>query len=173
MRVFRSIWLLHRWLGIAAGLVLLITASTGFLLLIKKDYAWIQPKSMKCAEGTISELQPLQRVYDAVLALHLPQFASEDDIARIEFRPDKRLHKVISRHDDYEVQVCAITLRTSLPNVRRSDWLERLHDGSMFGDFAHDRVMPVVASILFFLAMSGYVMWLYPKWKRLRKTAAR
>tara|TARA_R110002094_G_scaffold56180_3_gene67203 strand:+ start:2199 stop:2726 length:528 start_codon:yes stop_codon:yes gene_type:complete len=172
MRVFRSIWLLHRWLGITAGLVLLMTATTGLLLLVKKDYAWIQPDAMKCAEGTLAEAQPLAKVYEAVLALDLPQFQTEDDIARIDFRPSKRLHKVISRHDDIEVQVCAITLRTSGPNVRRSDWLERLHDGSWFGDFAHDRVMPIVAMILLFLGISGYVMWLYPKWKKLQKASS-
>lgn len=172
MRVFRSIWLLHRWLGIAAGLVLLVTASTGLLLLIKKDYAWIQPKSMKCAEGSVEELQSLQNVYQAVLALGLPQFAGEDDIERIDFRPDKRLFKVISRHEHCEVQVCAISLRTSGTGERRSDWLESLHDGSWFGDFAHNRLMPVVAIILLYLAASGYVMWLFPKWKKWRKSSS-
>lgn len=169
MSVFRTIWLLHRWLGVTAGLVLLLTAITGFLLLAKKDYAWIQPTPMTCEEGSAEELQPLPKVYEAVFALNLPQFRSEDDILKIDFRPELRLHKVISRHDDCEVQVCAISLKTSGPNERRSDWLERLHDGSWMGDFAHDRVMPIVALILLFLASSGYVMWLYPKWKKLRK----
>ena len=145
MRVFRTIWLLHRWLGIAAGLILMMVSITGFLLLVKKDYDWIQPPTMECAEGSIDELQPLPKVYEAVFALGLPQFRSEADIARIDFRPRKRLHKVVSKHDDLEVQVCAITLKTSEPRERRSDWLESLHDGSWFGDFAHDRVMPVVA----------------------------
>ena len=169
MRVFRTIWLLHRWLGIAAGLILMMVSITGFLLLVKKDYDWIQPPTMKCAEGSIDELQPLPKVYDAVFALGLPQFRSEEDIARIDFRPRKRLHKVVSKHDDLEVQVCAITLKTSEPRERRSDWLESLHDGSWFGDFAHDRVMPVVAFLLLFLAGSGYVMWAVPKWKKWRK----
>ncbi|MFK7740540.1 MAG: PepSY domain-containing protein [Planctomycetota bacterium] len=170
MRVFRTIWLLHRWLGVAAGLVLLLSAATGLLLLVKKDYEWIQPPVMKCADGAVAELQPLPKVYEAVFALGLPQFRSEADIARIDFRPKKRLHKVVSRHDDLEVQVCAITLKTSAPRERRSDWLEQLHDGSWFGDFAHDRVMPVAALILLYLSLSGYVMWLWPKWKKRRRS---
>lgn len=167
--MFRTIWLLHRWLGAAVGLVLLLTATTGLLLLVKKDYDWIQPPSMQCAEGPAQELRPLHEVFEAVFALGLPQFRTEADIDRIDFRPGKRLHKVTSKYDDLEVQVCAITLRTSAPRERRSDWLERLHDGSAFGEFAHGRVMPVVALILSFLALSGYVMWLWPKWKRWRK----
>jgi uncharacterized iron-regulated membrane protein len=169
MRVFRTIWLLHRWLGVTAGLVLLLTSITGILLLVKKDYAWIQPEAMVCADGSLADLQPLAKVCEAVLALDLPEFQSEADIARIDFRPAKRLHKVISKHDYVEVQVCAVSLKTSAPNQRRSDWLESLHDGSWFGDFAHDRVMPLVALILLFLASSGYVMWLFPKWKKWRK----
>ena len=68
MRVFRTIWLLHRWLGITAGVVLMMTAVTGLLLLVKKDYSWIQPSTMTCAEGGVEELRPLQDVYEAVLA---------------------------------------------------------------------------------------------------------
>ena len=49
MRVFRTIWLLHRWLGITAGVVLMMTAVTGLLLLVKKDYSWVQPSTMTCA----------------------------------------------------------------------------------------------------------------------------
>jgi len=172
MRVFRSIWLLHRWLGVTAGIVLLLTSITGILLLVKKDYAWIQPETMACEEGGIEDLQPLSKVCEAVFALGLPQFQTEADIARIDFRPGKRLHKVISKHDYLEVQVCAVSLKTSGPKERRSDWLESLHDGSWFGDFAHDRVMPLVAMILMFLASSGYVMWLFPKWKKWRKQRA-
>jgi hypothetical protein len=33
--------------------------------------------------------------------------------------------------------------------------------------------MPLVAVILFGLALSGYVMWLYPKYKRWQKRVSR
>ncbi len=168
MRAFRTLWLMHRWLGVSVGLVLLVSAATGFLLLVKKDYPWLQPAVVPGAVGTPAQLQPLAAVYDAVFALQLPQLRSEDDIARIDFRPAQRVHKVISKHDDVEVQVCAITLHTTGPLVRRSDWLERLHDGSLFGSSMHGIVMPVVALVLLFLAVSGYVMWLWPKWLRRR-----
>lgn len=171
MRVFRTIWLLHRWLGVAVGVILMMVAVTGFLLLVKKDYAFLQPPVVRGVDGPPTALRPLHEVYDAVFALGLPQLASEADIERVDFRPDKRVHKVLSRHDHLEVQVCAITLRTSGPSVRRSDWLESLHDGSWFGGFAHDRLWPVCAFILLFLGGSGYVMWLWPKWKRRGRRA--
>lgn len=172
MRGFRLLWLLHRWLGVAAGLVLLLSATTGFLLLLKKNFDWIQPVVVKGAPAAVEQLQPLPAVYAAVFALGLPAFRSEADIARIDFRPAQRVHKVVSVHDHLEVQVCASTLKTSGPMPRRSDWLEELHDGSWFGGFAHTWVMPAAACVLCFLSLSGYVMWLWPKWlKRQRSTA--
>ena len=168
MRAYRTIWLLHRWLGIAVGLLVMVVAASGLLLLVKKHFAWIQPPVVHGAPGTADDLRPLAEVYRAVFGLGLPEFRGEHDVARIDFRPDQRVHKVISVHRDLEVQVCAITLRTSGPAVRRSDWLERLHDGSWAGEWLHGLVMPVVALIVLFLAASGYVMWLWPKLGRRR-----
>jgi len=172
MRWFRLLWLLHRWLGVTAGLVLLVSAGTGLLLLVKKEFAWIQPPVMAGEPGPVEQLQPLPAVIGAVLALDLPAFRDEADIARIDFRPAKHVHKVISVRDHIEVQVCAMTLRTSGPNERVSDWLEALHDGSWFGDTMHSTVMPIVAMILLYLASSGYVMWLWPKLRRRSKQRA-
>jgi uncharacterized iron-regulated membrane protein len=171
VRTMTAFRLLHRWVGIAAGLVLLGSAGTGLLLLLKKDYAWLQPQVVRGEPGPVERLQPLPAVYAAVFALGLPQFRSEADIARIDFRPAQRVHKVVSVHEHLEVQVCATTLRTSGPLPRRSDWLEQLHDGSWFGDPVHDWLMPAAACALLFLAVSGYVMWLWPKLRRRARGA--
>jgi len=80
---------------VSVGFILLLSATTGFLLLLKKDYAWIQPPVIKGQAGPVERLQPLQAVYDAVFALGLPAFRSEADIARIDFRPAQRVHKVV------------------------------------------------------------------------------
>lgn len=169
MRLFRAVWTLHRWLGLAAGLVLLLSAGTGLLLLRKKEHAWLQPPAMRGADGPPAALRPLAEVYAAVFALGAPELRSEADIARVDFRPQERVHKVVSRHGDVEVQVCAITLRTSGPAVRRSDWIERLHDGSWLGAVGHDALMPAVAVALAVLAVSGYAMWGWPAWQRRRR----
>jgi uncharacterized iron-regulated membrane protein len=169
MRVFRTLWLLHRWLGISVGVVVMVTAASGLLLLLKKHFAWLQPPVVPGAAASADQLRPLTDVYGAVFALQLPELRSEHDIARIDFRPAQRVHKVISTRGDVEVQVCAVTLRTTGPAVRRSDWLERLHDGSWLGDAMHGLVMPVVALAVLFLAASGYVMWAWPKLQRRRR----
>ena len=166
MTPFRALWLLHRWIGIGLGFVLLLTATTGFLLLLKKDFAWLQPPMLRAQPGPPHALQPLGAVCDAVFRLDLPAFRTADDIARIDFRPAQGVHKVLSVHDHLEVQVCATTLATSGPEPRRSDWIEQMHDGSWFGGPVHRFVMPAAALGLLFLACSGYVMWFWPKWRR-------
>jgi uncharacterized iron-regulated membrane protein len=165
---FRWVVLTHRWIGITIGLVLLVSAATGFLLLIKKRAACIQPPTHVGAAGDPEQYRPLHEVYAAVFALGLPQLRSEADIERVDFRPDKRMHKVHSHRDYVEVQVDAVTLQTHGPSVRRSDWIEQLHDGTLVGGWMHDWVMPLVAVSLLALALTGYALWLWPKWRRLR-----
>ena len=169
VNAFSAIWQVHKWLGIALGVVLAMSAVTGFLLLQKKSWAWVQPPTQRGTAGPAEQLKSLSEVYAAVFALGLPQFRSEADIARIDFRPDRRLHKVVSVHDHLEVQVDAISLRTWGPATRTSDWLESLHDGSWFGAFAHDWVLATAAVGCVTLAGSGYFLWLWPKWRRRQR----
>ena len=173
MKTFRLLWEIHKWIGIVLGTVIMLSAATGFLLLIKKDYDWIQPPTQRGTAGPPVALKPLHEVYAAVFALELPQFRSEADIERIDFRPGKRIHKVHSVHDNLEVQVDAISLKTFGPAERRSDWLESIHDGSWWGDWAHDWVMVVVAPLIIVLALTGYLLWLWPKWLKLLRRLKR
>ncbi len=163
MRAFRLLWSMHRWVGVSIGVAMLVTATTGFLLLKKKDWEWMQPPVTVGQPGPIATLKPLQDVYAAVFALGLPEFRVEADIARLDFRPLQGVHKLVSRHHQLEVQVCATTLRVSEPRRRMSDWIEQIHDGSWFGEIAHVAIAPIAAAGLLFLSLSGYFMWLWPK----------
>lgn len=42
-RSFKLFWTTHKWIGIILTLVFTLTAVTGFLLLVKKDFDWIMP----------------------------------------------------------------------------------------------------------------------------------
>ncbi len=175
MTTFRLLWEIHKWIGIVLGLVLIMSAVTGALLLLKKEYHWIQPSTQRGTEGPAEKLAPIHEVYKAIFALNLPEFQSEEDIDRIDFRPGKRVHKVRSVHGNLEVQVDAIsTAILGDVNIRRSDWLETIHDGNFFGEFVHDYIMVIVAVATVVLALSGYMIWLWPKIlkRRARKKRA-
>lgn len=169
MTTFRLLWEIHKWIGITLGTILVLSAVTGLLLLVKKDYAWIQPPTQRGTAGPPAEIAAIHEVYRTVFALGHEAFTTEEDIARIEFRPSHRIYKVRSEHDDLEIQVDAISLQTWGPEPRRSDWLERLHDGQFFGDWAHGWVMPLAAIGFVFLTLTGYLVWLWPKWLRWRR----
>lgn len=163
MKPFRLFWELHKWAGLALGVVLLLSAVTGFLLLIKKRADWIMPPTASGTAGPVEQLRPMHEVYGAVFGLGLAELRSEADIDRVDFRPEKRVFKVIATRGDREVQVDATTLAVLSVGLRRSDFLERLHDGSAFGAWSHGLLFPLTAIGLALLSVTGYLVWLWPK----------
>jgi uncharacterized iron-regulated membrane protein len=143
---------------------------TGFLLLAKKDYAWIQPPTQRATAGETKDFASLQQVLASVFAERHPDFGTLGDIERIDFRPGRRVHKVHSVRNHSEFQVDAVTGTVLGPaRCRTSDLIEQLHDGSFYGEWAHAWLMPVAALALLFLVVSGIYIWLAPILKRRRR----
>lgn len=172
-RRFKFFWSTHKWTGIVLALVLVMIATTGFLLLLKKEFAWIQPPTKKGTEGELAEFITTQRLVAVILEQNHPDFQSLEDIDRVDFRPGKRVHKVRSRHHDAEIQVDAVTGAVLSVAHRPSDLIERIHDGSFFGDWVHDSLMPLVAVGLVFLVFSGLYLWLAPVLRKRRNRKAK
>ena len=168
MKLYRFFWNTHRWTGIILALVFLNLAGTGFLLLKKKDYAWVQPPVQKGASGGVADFITLQELFQIVFNQGHPDFRSLEDIDRVDFRPEHRVHKVRSRHHHSEIQVDAVTGGVLSVDWRPSDLLESLHDGSFFAGWVHEWFMPVVPFGLLFLSGSGLYLWLAPKIRRRR-----
>ena len=92
-----------------------------------------------------------------------------DDVDRVDFRPGRRVFKVQSVHGHAEIQVCAVTGNVLHVDVRRSDLLEDIHDGSFFGEWVHSWLMPLACLGLAFLAFSGLWLWIEPKVRKRRR----
>ena len=169
MNAFRFFWDTHRWIGISIAVFLVISASTGFLLLLKKEFAWIQPPTQKGSAGEVKDFISIQEAWERCQASGHVDFRSIEDLDRIDVRPGRRVYKVRSRHNTSEIQVDAITGEILSQEERVSDWLEELHDGSWIGKPVHDYVMPLVALGVLFLVFSGLFLWLQPKYKRWQR----
>lgn len=167
--VFKLLWQVHKWTGIVIGGLLMLSTVTGLFLVLKRDYDWIQPPTQAGTAGAVHELRPFAEVYAAVFGLGLAEFQSEQDINRIDFRPADRVFKVRSEHADCEVQVDAVSLEILSVATRRSDWLERLHDGRWLGEVFHGWVMPAMSLAVALLIATGYTIWLWPKWSRRQR----
>ena len=168
MKSFKFFWTTHKWTGLILGLVFLMTAVTGLLLLLKKDYDWIQPPTQVGAPGGIESFISNQELFTIVFSLDHPEFQTLDDIDRVDFRPNKRVFKVRSA-TFHEIQVDAVTGEVMSQAYRRSDLLESIHDGSFIAEWFHDWAMPVEAIGLAFLVCSGVWLWLEPKYRRRRR----
>lgn len=169
MKTFKYFWRLHKWTGLSLAIVFAVTSVTGFLLLVKKKYDWIQPPTLVGEEGGIESFITNQELFRIVFTLDHPEFQSLDDIDRVDFRPGKRVFKVRSS-SFHEIQVDAVTGEIlGEVKYRRSDLLETIHDGSFFADWFHDWVMPVVTCGLLFLVFSGTWLWLEPKYRRHKR----
>jgi uncharacterized iron-regulated membrane protein len=173
MRVFRFLWQAHKWVGIVLALWVLLLAATGFLLLLKKKVDWIQPPTRRDTAGGVEDFITQQQLLAVVFAQDHPDFRSLADIDRIDFRPDRRVFKVISRRRDSELQIGAVSGEVLSVATRRSDLLERLHDGSFFGGFVHGWLSPLLATGVALLAVSGVWIWLDPLLRRRRRRSGR
>lgn len=169
MNTFKLFWDLHKWTGIAIAAVVVVTSVSGFFLLLKKEFAWIQPPTQSGEPGPPSAFIPAEQLFAVVFAEGHPDFRALEDIERVDVRPGKHVAKVHAARSDAEIQICMTTGRVLSVDVRRSDWFERLHDGSMIGKPFHDYVMPLVALALLFLVFSGLWLWLEPVVKRARR----
>ncbi len=169
MASFKFFWNAHRWTGIVVAAVVVTSSLTGFLLLLKKRVDWIQPPTLQGAAGGAEDIITMQELLEVVHTQDNPDFRTLADIERIDFRPDERVFKVISKHHHSELQVCAVTGRVMSTGRRRSDLLEDVHDGSFWAGWWHDWVMPLFGVGLVFMTASGLWLWIEPTGRRRKR----
>jgi len=170
----RKVRIWHRYLGLVLALLLIISAGTGILLALKKDVAMIQPVTKK---GKVSDLTQWKSLSELSLLgkeeLYKQYPAQIDNpIDRIDVRPDKGMVKVLFENDNWEVQLDGASGAVLSVDVRYSDWIESLHDGSIFGDIFKLTAMNFLGWGVILLATTGFWLWYGPKrlrglrWKR-------
>jgi uncharacterized iron-regulated membrane protein len=156
----------HRWGAIITAGPLLLIIITGLLLLLKKDVAWIQPPSQK---GTPFELTlTFDRILKIARTVPEAEIKSWDDIDRLDVRPSKGMVKIRAKNRG-EIQVDTRTGDILQVALRRSDFIESLHDGSVFHEKAKLWVFLPSALILLGLWITGVYLFILPylsRWKR-------
>ena len=119
----------HYWGSIVCAVPVLIIIATGSLLLLKNDFNWIQPATIRGIEKTPNVS------FDDILkiAMTVEQAAINgwEDIDRIDVRPGKGVVKVRAE-SQWEVQIDHNTLEILQVAYRRSDFIESIHDGTFF-----------------------------------------
>jgi uncharacterized iron-regulated membrane protein len=165
--MFHNIRAIHRWVGLINALFLVVIATTGFLLSIKKRADWLQPPTKSGGEiAQFSEVVPLERVAQTVFAQGLPELQTKKDMDRFELHVGKNTFKVTSKSGYREVQVDAKTGELLSIGRRNDSFMEQIHDMSFFSAWMHDWILPAVAVCLFLLGCSGIYMFFVPVLRR-------
>ena len=159
----------HRWIGLFGSIFLAVISATGFLLATKGSIGWIRPpESDGSAIESLAELVTNHQVAEAAFSLNIPELRSMRDIDRIDYRPKSNVFKVVSKEGYHEVQVDGTSGKV-LQVAKRNDQLaEDIHDMSYFADALHKYGLPVVAVILFCLAVTGIIIFTVPVVRRWR-----
>lgn len=158
----------HYWASIFVALPFLVVVTTGLLLQLKKQMAWIQPPEQR---GTGTEpVLALPAVLAITRGVVDAGIASWADVKRIDVRPERGLLKVTSV-SDWEIQIDAATGAVLHSARRRSDLIESLHDGSFFGQVVKLGVFLPVATVMLFMWLTGIYLFVLPFLVKRRRAA--
>jgi hypothetical protein len=166
---------LHRFIGSALVLFFLLIAISGILLGWKKHSGgYILPDTEKGSSLNLTDWKSLDTLATtAQQALHRQDSSLNTTIDRMDVRADKGTVKVSFKDNFYEVQIDGATAKVLAINLRKSDIIEQLHDGSLLDTaFKSDgwfklTYTSILGIGLLILSVSGFWLWYNPK--RIRK----
>ena len=163
--LFRKI---HHWGAIIIALPIVIMIGAGILLMVKKEFDWLQPPSQKGIEKSIVPAATMKQMFDAVKAVEQAGIKDWTDLDRVDFKNDKGIAKFIATNN-WEVQVDTATAKVLQVAYRRSDIIEKIHDGSWFAEWAKLGLFLPTGIALFILWLTGMYLFFLPHYKKWQK----
>lgn len=166
-RWFRA-W--HKAIGAVAAFFFILIAGTGLLLIWKKNSnGYLLAETMNGSNNDANFWISLSDVQSAgvhILKEKLP--GMDTTIDRIDVRPDKGMAKVRFKNHYHALQIDLATGNLLYLEKRRADFIEKLHDGSLFDEWLGSNVVKLsygsLAGLsLFFLSVSGFLLWINPR----------
>ena len=149
---------------------LVVVIITGILLQLKKQLPFVQP--IERAGVTHEPVATPAQYLEAINRGKLDGAVTWKDVQRVDIRPSKGIAKVILK-SDVEYQVDLGTGNVLQRELRMSDFIESLHDGSFFaGDISKLGVFLPAAIGLLVLWVSGIYMFWLPIIVKQRKSRA-
>ena len=155
---------IHNWISIFIAMPLLLVIVSGMFLMLKKDVEWIQPSSVR-GENSETPTVSHAELLVAATSTEPTKGLAWADFDRIDYKTDRGMVKFITA-DGWEVQVDTTNASVLSVKERRSDFFEKLHDGTWFGDWMKYYILIPSAICLFTLWITGLYMFIYPYFKR-------
>ena len=170
LRLYRT---LHKWIGVPLIIFFFVVGVTSILLAWKKKVELLPPTQKTQVEnGTWILPSEMVKIGEE----EMKKIGEDPQVDRLDIRPDKGIAKVTFKTHFTEVQVDGYSGEVLSVSTRHSDWIEKVHDGSIIDFYwtgeegAKLTYSTLTALGLLFLAFSGFYLWYYPKLiRRLKK----
>jgi hypothetical protein len=137
-RVIRGFRKVHRITGVLLFLLFMLIALTGLLLGWKKNSGgYLLPESRTGTSTDLSRWLPVDSLHRLAVG-YLRDSVSpglSPELERIDMRPDKGMVKFVFARHFWGLQLDGATGRLLLIERRRSDFIEKVHDGSIFDHY--------------------------------------
>ncbi len=174
LRVFRKI---HRITGVILVLFFLIISVTGLLLGWKKhSNGLILPRSHIGTSTNLEDWLPIDSLHKSACRYFHDSVSSESmpELERIDIRKDKGMVKFVFSEKFTEIQLDGATAKLLGIETRRSDFLEKVHDGSILDYYlgtSNGQIKLIYTTLmglsLLLFVITGFWLWYGPR--RMRK----
>lgn len=166
---------LHKWIAVPLFCFLFLIGITGLLLGWKK-HAGILPPTEKGTNTDPDNWIGLDSIHLIAVRYAESVLNRSGEIDRIDIRPAKGIAKIVFVDHFCELQIDCSTGKILSVNTRTSDFIEKIHDGSILdfwiktGNDPIKLVYTTASSIgLILLSFSGFWLWYNPIRMRKRK----
>jgi len=174
LRTFRKV---HRTTGAILFIFFFFVSVSGLILGWKKNSnGYILPKTQTGTSSNLKDWLPVDSLHTiACNTLHEVSSDLSLELDRIDMRKDKGSVKFVFVDSYYEVQLDAATGKVLSVGQRRSDFLEKVHDGSILdrhfgtGDVIKLIYTSVMGISLLMFTITGFWLWYGPKKLRRAK----
>jgi len=171
-RILRTVRKIHRTTGALLFVFFFFISITGILLGWKKhSNGWILSKSYAGTSTNLKEWLPLDSLHkNACKILHdsvSPNLSLQLD--RIDVRKDKGMVKFVFTDHFWGIQLDGATGKLLQIEQRRSDFIEKIHDGSILDFYCKtDGQIKLIYTTIMGLALliftiTGFWLWYGPK----------
>lgn len=169
-RLYRK---LHKWISIPLLVFFALMSFTGLLLGWKKQ-AVLLPKTQKGTSANSEVWIGIDSLQKIAVSYTKNVLKLDTEIDRIDIRPQKGIAKFVFAQHFTELQLDCTNGEVLSVAVRNSDWIEKLHDGSIL-DFwinPNSQMFKLIYTSLTGLGLAGLTLsgfWLWYNPIRMRR----
>lgn len=175
LRIFRKI---HRWTGIGLFAFFFIVGATGLLLGWKKNSGgWLLAKSINGTSPHPKDWLSLDSLHQVAQKVFRDSVSTSlsMELDRIDVRPDKGMVKFIFIQGFWGIQLDCASGQLLQIERRRSDFIEKIHDGSILDYFLDSgkgwfklAYTSIMGLALLVFTVTGFWLWYGPKRMKIK-----